>query len=60
MAPTEKVITCQLCGFSREVQGPADEKGGCPFCGAGPSGQTVSSERPDTSGVQVGRQGEPW
>ena len=35
MAPTEKTIKCQLCNFSREVQGPADEKGGCPFCGAG-------------------------
>ena len=55
MAPTEKVITCQLCGWEREVQGPADEKGDCPFCGAGPSGQTVSSERPDTSGVQIGK-----
>jgi len=55
MAPTEKTIKCQLCNFSREVQGPADEKGGCPFCGAGPKAQTVSSERPDYSGEQVGR-----
>ena len=53
--PTYEVLTCQVCHTHREVKGPSDKQGGCPFCGTPARGQTVSTEKPDFSGVQVGR-----
>lgn len=49
---TERVCTCQACGWRWVSRGPASEEG-CPECGCPATAVTVVSEAADYGGVVV-------